>query len=637
MRKIINNEWFIVVISFIIALILRSILCNYFVLPFITFFPAIAIASLFCSWKKSSFLFFSLCCLSFYLGDAAIALISFIFSGLVVLLCGHIANHATNAQRKSNVFHRNILDAVIRLSNRYNQSMDEIMDAAVAKVAALTQSEIGYISFVNPDETIVTVRRWSKPALEQCKMNNPDLYFDFDIKTTGMLGEPLRQRKPFIVNNYKKSSYKKGLPEGHVPLNRYIGVPIFYEGKIVCIGGAANKVAPYDEDDVRHLTILLTEMWQLIRRKQEKEELDKLIQETTKDLSDSENKFRVLFEDSPDAYLIMDTQRAVILDCNKSAEILLGGNKSDIVGKDVVVFSPEFQPDGRPTTEAAVEKIQECYDRGGNRFEWMHKKLNGDNFWCHVTVSLANIYDKEVFLVGWRDISHIKKYQSDLKKSNNELTEFAYVASHDLKAPLRAVSNLSNWIAQDAKKGLDVSKYVDLMKNRITRMDLLIEGLLEYSRIGRTEKETEILDMNKIPCSLCTCREDYGDRLVFDSLPLIKANKIRMHQVFHNLVYNAFKHHPDPANAKVHVSCEETPNEYVFCVADNGAGIDPKYHKKIFDLFQTINTKDSVESTGIGLTLVKKIVEEEFKGKIWLASKLGVGSKFYFTFSKYNN
>ena len=143
--------------------------------------------------------------------------------------------------------------------------------------------------------------------------------------------------------------------------------------------------------------------------------------------------------------------------------------------------------------------------------------------------------------------------------------------------------------------------------------------------------------MNKIPCSLCTCREDYGDRLVFDSLPLIKANKIRMHQVFHNLVYNAFKHHPDPANAKVHVSCEETPNEYVFCVADNGAGIDPKYHKKIFDLFQTINTKDSVESTGIGLTLVKKIVEEEFKGKIWLASKLGVGSKFYFTFSKYNN
>ena len=228
----------------------------------------------------------------------------------------------------------------------------------------------------------------------------------------------------------------------------------------------------------------------------------------------------------------------------------------------------------------------------------------------------------------------LQQANEELLNSNEELQKFAYIASHDLKAPLRAVSNLSGWIVEDVKEGKDVTKYVEKMLGRIKRMEDLINGLLEYSRIGRVHVESELIDANDIIRKL---KEDYPETahqvIVETPLPVINFNRVRIGQVFANLIGNAFKHHHDMTHALINISCKEVGEDYVFCVEDNGPGIEGRFHEKIFEMFQTLKPRDELESTGIGLAIVKKIIED-YNGCIWLESFIGEGSKFYFSIRK---
>ena len=219
----------------------------------------------------------------------------------------------------------------------------------------------------------------------------------------------------------------------------------------------------------------------------------------------------------------------------------------------------------------------------------------------------------------------------ELLASNAELSQFAYVASHDLKAPLRAVFNLSSWIAEDLKENLDVTDHVELLQQRVKRMESLINGLLEFSRIGRMEVNKEKLNIQRVIKEVEVSLETVTEKSF--EVKFIEANPTRMIQLFSNLINNAVKHHNDPDNIKIEISNRDVGDCVEFCVSDNGPGIESKYHDKIFQIFQTLEPKDSTESTGIGLSLVKKIVEE-YKGKIWVISKEGEGAKFYFTLHK---
>ena len=222
----------------------------------------------------------------------------------------------------------------------------------------------------------------------------------------------------------------------------------------------------------------------------------------------------------------------------------------------------------------------------------------------------------------------------ELTRSNEELSKFAYVASHDLKAPLRAVTNLITWISEDVNEGKDVTKYVITLNSRIKRMEDLINGLLEYSRVGRMHTETELIDINEV---IARIKEEYPETaqqiIIENNLPIINFNKVRLDQIFLNLIGNAFKHHHDKPNAIVKVSYKEVGDDYVFCVEDNGPGIEAKYWDKIFEIFQTLKPRDELESTGIGLAIVKKIIED-YHGCIWLESYVGEGSKFHFSIRK---
>lgn len=225
----------------------------------------------------------------------------------------------------------------------------------------------------------------------------------------------------------------------------------------------------------------------------------------------------------------------------------------------------------------------------------------------------------------------------ELEYLNDELRQFGYIVSHDLKAPLRGIMSLADFLYQDYEKILDEEgKYqLELLKSRVLRMNYLIEGILQYSRVSNTAPIFEEVNVEQILTSVIDLLHHDDDNvkiLVKQSMPSVFADQIRVQQVFQNLIGNAIKY-SDEDETIVEVSCEELASEWQFSISDNGSGIDPKHHEKIFKIFQTLKPRDEVESTGIGLTIVKKILDK-YGGRIWLESEIGKGTTFYFTFPK---
>jgi len=224
----------------------------------------------------------------------------------------------------------------------------------------------------------------------------------------------------------------------------------------------------------------------------------------------------------------------------------------------------------------------------------------------------------------------------NLGRSNKELQDFAYVVSHDLKAPLRGIKTLASWISTDYADKLDQNgkEQMNLLSSRVDRMHNLIDGILQYSRIGRVEEKKVVVNLNELVAEVIdmVAPPQNISITVENELPIIEFERTRITQVFQNLLSNAVKFLDKP-EGQVRIGCAEEDDFWKFSVADNGPGIEEKYFDKIFEMFQTLAPRDEVESTGIGLTVAKKIVEL-YGGKIWVESKVGQGSTFLFTLPK---
>jgi len=291
----------------------------------------------------------------------------------------------------------------------------------------------------------------------------------------------------------------------------------------------------------------------------------------------------------------------------------------------------------------------------GARLQATGFRKEGKPFPIEVTVSDIPLEDRLIIII--RDMTEQQQAKADLRDRaqelavlnnklkttntilaarNQELNQFAYIASHDLKAPLRAIANLSEWLEEDLADQLPVEnkQQMDLLRGRVHRMEALINGLLAYSRAGRDEVAIEKVNVAELLEEIIDllAPPDTFKIAIAPDMPTFYARRLLLRQVFANLIDNAIKHHPTQ-NGQIDISVTEQQQVYEFSVADDGIGIAPQYHNKIFTIFQTLEARDKKESTGVGLSIVKKIVEAE-GGTIRIESQVHKGATFFFTWLK---
>jgi PAS domain S-box-containing protein len=233
------------------------------------------------------------------------------------------------------------------------------------------------------------------------------------------------------------------------------------------------------------------------------------------------------------------------------------------------------------------------------------------------------------------DVTDRKQVEIALADRNQELDSFVYIVSHDLKAPLRAISNLSVWIEEDFGTDLpaEIGQHMTQLRGRVRRMEAMIDGLLGYARVGRTDVQIELVSVAELLAEILDSLMPPStfEITIAPNLPTFLTKRLLLSQVFSNLIGNAFKHH-DKSNGFIRISCQERGDFYEFTIVDDGPGIPSEQHDRVFVIFQSTNPQKNPDSTGIGLSIVKKIVETA-GGKIWLES-LGRGTTFYFTWPK---
>lgn len=264
------------------------------------------------------------------------------------------------------------------------------------------------------------------------------------------------------------------------------------------------------------------------------------------------------------------------------------------------------------------------YEEGA--VDYLHKPLD-----YNIVLAKVNVFER-LFLQQ----KELKAANDKLQRTNKQLDEFVYVVSHDLKAPLRGLASLATFLEEEIgenprQEAIDI---INMMKSRTLRLQGLVDGILHYSRMGNVTESKETFSTKELVNSIIDLLSPPSNIRfeVSDSLPEVTAEKIKLHEVFQNLISNSIKYN-NKENAVIKIEHQDFPTHFEFSVTDNGIGIKEEHQVKIFGIFQTLVPKDKVESTGIGLTIVKKIVEQQ-GGEVIVSSKYGEGSCFKFKWMK---
>lgn len=378
-----------------------------------------------------------------------------------------------------------------------------------------------------------------------------------------------------------------------------------------------------------HRLFLITEI-----QKQHYQDLLKIVQE-------SEIKYRTIFDISPEA-IVLTNEKGEILDLNDRSQDWLGYTTEELRG-----FSISQMPflDDEAKKIVRDNLIQRSKGETIEPYELQFVARNGK---CRIGLILASpIFDTDQTFRGelivipdiTERIAAEHKQQNlmrELENANAELKEFAYVVSHDLKAPLRAINALATWISADYSDSFDEDgkEQMALLISRVNRMHNLIDGILQYSRVGRIREEKQQIDLQKVLPEIIDSLAP-PEHITIDietSMPHLKFEPTRINQVFQNLLSNAIKFN-DKEQGRIGIGCKDKEDHWEFYVRDNGPGIPQQHHQQIFKIFQTLQSKDEYESTGIGLTSVKKIITL-YGGNIWVESTVGEGTTFLFTINK---
>jgi PAS domain S-box-containing protein len=366
--------------------------------------------------------------------------------------------------------------------------------------------------------------------------------------------------------------------------------------------------------------------------------------ELSHDLTESrelEARYRGLLEAAPDAMVVVNEAGEIVL-LNVQAEKQLGYRRDELIGQPVTNVIPEgfaerLIADGtRSAADALAQQI-------GTGIELVARRKDGTEFAIEIMLSPLESTEGTLVTAAIRDISvrnaaelQLANTVDELRRSNQELEHFAYVASHDLQEPLRMVSSYTQLLARrySGQLDADADEFIRYAVDGATRMQQLIQDLLAYSRVG-----TRTTDLAPTPSgraldrallNLRTSIEEAAATVTFDALPPVMADETQLVQLFQNLIGNSIRYQQGDTPPRIHVGCRrDGTNRWAFTVQDNGIGIDPQYFDRIFGMFQRLHGRDEYAGTGIGLAICKKIVERH-GGVITVGSEPGRGSVFGF-------
>lgn len=360
------------------------------------------------------------------------------------------------------------------------------------------------------------------------------------------------------------------------------------------------------------------------------------------EISEGQNLLASLLESAGEGVYGIDSSGNHTM-VNRAAVRMLGHEVGELIGRHSHPIWHHTRPDGTPYP------AEQCRIYATLR-DGVVKHITDEVFWRKdgtpfpVEYTVAPIWEKGGItgaVIVFRDITERRQAEEDLEKaladlarSNKDLEQFAYAVSHDLQAPLRSMSGFAQLLDGNYKGRLDeeADKYIDFIVGGAARMQRMIEDILAFSRVGTRGGQFSEVDFEAVLSqaveNLRSSVEESGAVVTHDALPTLKADQSQMVLLLQNLLGNAMKFTAGPP--RVHVSAAMKGREWVFCVRDNGIGIDPKQFDRLFALFQRLHTSEEYPGTGVGLAICKKIVNRH-GGRIWIESEPGKGSQFYFT------
>ncbi|MFZ5765061.1 MAG: response regulator [Thermodesulfobacteriota bacterium] len=517
------------------------------------------------------------------------------------------------------------LSALLALTQRPFSSERELTDYALEEAVRLTRSQVGYLHFYNENKGDIELYSWSRAVHERCTAAPAPHY---PLESAGIWADCVRERRAVIHNDYPAMADKKGLPDGHFPLSRHLSVPVFAGEKIVAVIGVGNKEEPYDEHDVRQLTLFMSTMWNIVLQRRAEDAL----------------AFRSLMLDSAiDSVFVLALDGRMIY-ANRASYTSRGYTEEEMLAL------PLEQIDSQEQAHHIEERIRQILTSGSATFETVHRRKDGTVMDVEVFARLITIGDRRFILSVVRDISERIKAARELLQAKEEAeaatrakSEFLANMSHEIRTPLNAIIGMAD-LLKETSLTREQQEYVRIFETNGEALLAIINDIIDLSKVeaGRIELDAVPFDPVELLEGICSLMalhvHEKGLELHLDLAPEMPRRLLgdagRLRQVLINLVGNAVKF---TQQGEITVTCRATAasspgtTELLFAVADTGIGIPPDKQQLIFERFTQADSSTTRRfgGTGLGLTISRELINL-MGGDIHLESAEGRGSTFSF-------
>lgn len=565
-------------------------------------------------------------------------------SGDIVMLEGTITDiterKKTDAEVKLNEAR---MESLLRINMHSAENIQDLLDFALGEAVVLTGSEIGYIYLYDESKKEFMLNSWSKEVMDQCTVAEPQTVYKLD--KTGIWGEAVRQRKSIMLNNFAAPNpLKKGLPEGHAPLRKYLTLPVFWEGHIVAVIGVANKKDDYNDSDIRQLGLMMDAVWKIVKRG-EMENLLKI----------SEKKYRNIFEYAVEG-IFQSTLEGKYISLNPAFVRIRGYDSAE----ELINTTEDVQKQAYVHPEDRQKMINMLKEHGFvSDFEVESRRKDGTRIWLSMNARpVRDENGKMVMIEGTiTDITERKSIEIELQRKNAELARayeelkarqnliigqekmasigmLAAGVAHEIKNPLAIMLQGINYLQSPAREESLQKEVLSRLHEAVRRADVIVKGLLSYAR--QTPLSLNVHDIHELidDCLALTEHElrKKNIRVIKNyasDLPKVQVDANQIKQVCINLIINGIDAMSKDGVFTITTGKIKDSENKAFLeitVSDTGHGISADKIDKIFDPFYT--TK-SIGSTGLGLSISRGIIDQH-GGMITAASKEGQGASITF-------